>query len=50
MGVYVNKRNQKNKKKEEKKKEEDPKLLDMGEDVDDDNLEIEGLDDGEDFL
>jgi len=46
MGVYAKKRKKEEKNKDEEKKEN---LLEMGDDVDDDNLEID-FDDSEDFL
>lgn len=46
MGVYAKKRKKEEKNKDEEKKEN---LLEMGDDLDDDNLEID-FDDSEDFL
>ena len=47
MGVFAKKRRKNQNKKEDNKKEES--LLEIGDDIDDDNLEID-FDDSEDFL
>ncbi len=47
MGVFAKRKNKEDNKKDNKK-EENPKLLDINEEQDDDNLIIEGFD--EDFM